>query len=225
VTSTTWFILYKRHTYQIVGDQRVRDLRRWWPLGTHRHSQTDLKSLGIHCPPDNHLEKIVNCIHAPQFNNLNSPIPPSTASRFDNLRCIFSFPFPPSPPRRLPFGVLPPPLLQLSKTHAFLTERAIPRIRMRTLQSRLCRRGRRRFFRIRRVPVVVEAVVWCRGVFCGFILVGRFAWERPLEYGLPLTLAPPSFTSRSGKIMTKRQKRKLNPCKVTSPPSIPDTVT
>jgi len=63
------------------------------------------------------------------------------------------------------------------------------------------------------------------GVFCGFILVGRFAWERPLEYGLPLTLAAPSFASRSGRIMAKRQKRKLNPCKVTSPPSIPDTVT
>ena len=33
---------------------------------------TDLKCLEIHCPVDDDLEKIVNCIHAPQFENLNT---------------------------------------------------------------------------------------------------------------------------------------------------------
>jgi len=85
----------------------------------------DLEYLDTRCPLDDHLERSVNYIHALYFNNLNSPISPSTAARFDNLRCIVSFQFPSSPPHRLTPGVF-----NFQNQHckrAFLTERAIPR--------------------------------------------------------------------------------------------------
>jgi len=44
----------------------------------------DLEYLDTRCPLDHHLERSVNYIHALYFNDLNPPIPPSTAARFDN---------------------------------------------------------------------------------------------------------------------------------------------